>query len=58
MKLIRLVRIKLAKLAVRFLLPRGLWVGKQYGAYNCKWSVHLGSLDKRGVLQGKEDTNA
>ena len=58
MKLIRLVRIKLAKLAVGILLPRGIWIGKHKGAYTCKWAVHLGRMDNRGVLQGVEDRNA
>lgn len=53
-----LARIKLAKLFVRLLLPRDLWLGNHKGAYTQKWSVHLGVLDSRGVLQGIEDRHA
>ncbi|MFA7175289.1 MAG: hypothetical protein WC340_18085, partial [Kiritimatiellia bacterium] len=42
----------------RMLLPRNVWVGKHFGAYTCRWSVHLGRLDNRGVLQGLSDRDA
>lgn len=58
MKTLRLIRIKLAKLAVWLLLPRGLFLGNHKGAYTCRWSVHLGRIDSRGVLQGVEDRKA
>lgn len=57
-RLVRLARIKLAKAAVKLLLPRGLWIGNHKGAYTCKWAVHLGKMDNRGVLQGVEDSKA
>lgn len=56
--MVRLARIKLAKAAVKLLLPRGLWLGNHKGVYTCKWTVHLGKLDSRGVLQGVEDRKA
>jgi hypothetical protein len=55
---IRLIRIKLAKLAVKLLLPKEIWIGNHFGCYTQKWSVHLGKLDNRGVLQGVEDKKA
>ena len=57
-RLVRLARIKLAKAAVKALLPKGLWVGNAFGGYTQKWSVHLGKLDSRGVLQGVADHDA
>lgn len=57
-RLVRLLRIKLAKGAVKILLPRDIWIANHKGAYTCKWSVHLGKLDRRGVLQGVEDRHA
>lgn len=57
-RLIRLLRIKAAKAAVKILLPRGLFVGNHFGTYTQKWSVHLGKIDSRGVLQGVEDSKA
>lgn len=56
--MVRLARIKLAKAAVKILLPRGLWVGNHRGIYTGKWAPHLGRLDDRGVLQGVEDRQA
>jgi hypothetical protein len=56
--MVRLTRIKLAKAAVKLLLPPDLWIGNHKGAYTCKWAVHLGKLDNRGVLQGVEDRKA
>lgn len=32
--------------------------GMHFGAYTQKWSVHLGRLDNRGVLQGISDRDA
>lgn len=58
LKYVRIVRIKLAKVCVHILLPRGLWLGNHKGVYTQKWAVHLGRLDSRGVLQGVEDRNA
>lgn len=57
-RMVRLARIKLAKAAVKIVLPRGLFIGKHLGAYTQKWSVHLGKIDSRGVLQGVEDRKA
>jgi len=55
---VRLIRIKLAKAAVKVLLPRNVFAGNYFGLYTQKWSVHLGKLDERGVLQGVEDRKA
>jgi hypothetical protein len=55
---VRLSRIKLAKAAVKVLLPRNVFAGNYFSVYTQKWSVHLGKLDERGVLQGVEDRNA
>jgi hypothetical protein len=48
-------RINLAKVAVKILLPPDIWIGNHKGSYTCKWAVHLGKLDSRGVLQGVEE---
>jgi len=52
------LRLSIVKAVCRLLLPRNVWVGHHFGAYTQKWSVHLGRLDSRGVLQGLSDRDA
>jgi hypothetical protein len=56
----RVMRLRLAvvKTVCRLLLPRNVWIGLHFGAYSQKWSIHLGRLDSRGVLQGLSDHDA
>lgn len=46
------LRLILVRIACYMFLPRNVWIGKHYGAYTQKWSIQLGKIDNRGVLQG------
>ena len=52
------IRLAIVRSVCRVFLPRNVWVGMHFGAYTQKWSVHLGRLDNRGVLQGLSDRDA
>lgn len=49
------LRLAVVRATCRALLPRGVWVGKHFGAYTQRWDIVLGRLDSRGVLQGVLD---
>lgn len=57
-RLVMRIRLAIVRAVCRLLLPRNVWVGMHFGAYTQKWSVHLGRLDNRGVLQGLSDRDA
>lgn len=57
-RLVMRIRLEIVRAVCRLLLPRNVWVGMHFGAYTQKWSVHLGRLDNRGVLQGISDRDA
>jgi len=57
-RLVIRIRLGIVRSVCRMFLPRNVWVGMHFGAYTQKWSVHLGRLDKRGVLQGLSDREA
>lgn len=57
-RLVMRLRLAIVRAVCWMLLPRNVWVGKHFGAYTQKWSVHLGRLDNRGVLQGLSDRDA
>ena len=46
------LRILLLHVLAQALLPRGVWLGKHFGAYTQRWDIVFGRLDSRGVLQG------
>jgi len=46
------MRIKILKAVCRLFLPRGVWVGKYFGAYTQRYDIIFGRLDSRGVMQG------
>jgi len=54
-RLVMRLRIATLRIACRLLLPRGVWIGKHFGAYTQRWDIVLGRLDSRGVLQGVTD---
>ena len=49
------LRLAIVKAVCWLLLPRGLWVGKNFGPYDCRWFVAFGRIDNRGVLQGMSE---
>ena len=49
------LRLAIVRAVCRALLPRGVWVGKHFGAYTQRFDIVLGRLDSRGVLQGVLD---
>ena len=57
-RLVMRIRLAIVRAVCRLLLPRNVWVGMHFGAYTQKWSVQLGRLDNRGVLQGISDRDA
>ena len=57
-RLVMRIRLAIVRSVCRVFLPRNVWVGMHFGAYTQKWSVHLGRLDNRGVLQGLSDRDA
>lgn len=57
-RLVMRIRLSIVRVVCWAILPRGVWVGKHYGAYTCRWSIHLGRLDTRGVLQGLSNHDA
>lgn len=54
-RLVMRLRLAVVRAVCRALLPRGVWVGKHFGAYTQRWDIVLGRLDSRGVLQGVID---
>lgn len=52
-----IVRLRLAivKAVCWSCLPRGLWVGKNFGPYAVRWFIAFGLIDNRGVLQGMSE---
>ena len=46
------LRLAIVKAVCWVCLPRGLWVGKNFGPYALRWFVAFGQIDNRGVLQG------
>ena len=46
------LRLAIVKAVCWLLLPRGLWVGKNFGSYTCRWLVSFGRINNLGVLQG------
>lgn len=57
-RLVMRFRLAIVRAVCWAFLPRNVWVGKHFGAYTSRWSVHLGRLDNRGVLQGLSDRDA
>lgn len=57
-RLVMRLRLAIVRAVCRLFLPRNVWVGLHLGAYTRKWSIHLGQLDSRGVLQGLSDHDA
>jgi len=57
-RLVMRIRLAIVRSVCRAFLPRNVWVGMHLGVYTQKWSVHLGRLDNRGVLQGLDDRDA
>lgn len=51
-RLVMRFRLAIVRAVCRLLLPPDVWVGLHFGAYTQRWSIHLGRLDNRGVLQG------
>ena len=51
------VRISIVRAVCLLFLPRDVWVGKHFGSYTQRWSIALGRLDDRGVLQGVLDSD-
>lgn len=49
------MRLLIIRFICRLLLPKGIWVGKHWGAYTQKYDIVFGKLDYRGVLQGVLD---
>ena len=49
------LRLAIVKAVCWLLLPRGLWVGKNFGPYVCRWFIAFGRIDNRGVLQGMSE---
>jgi len=49
------LRIVILKMVCTWLLPRGLWVGKHFGAYTQRSDILFGRIDNRGVIQGVSD---
>lgn len=49
------LRLAIVKAVCWVCLPRGLWVGKNFGPYSCRWFVAFGRIDNRGVLQGMSE---
>ena len=54
-RLVMRLRLAIVRVVCRALLPRNVWIGKQFGAYTQRWDILLGRLDSRGVLQGVLD---
>jgi len=46
------MRIVVLKTVCKLFLPRGLWVGKHFGAYTQRFDILFGRIDNRGVIQG------
>lgn len=57
-RIVMRLRLAIVRAVCRTLLPRGVWVGKHFGAYTQRWDIMLGRLDSRGVLQGISDRDA
>ena len=49
------LRLAIVKAVCWVCLPRGLWVGKDFGPYSCRWFVAFGRIDNLGVLQGMSE---
>ena len=49
------LRLAIVKAVCWSCLPRGLWVGKNFGPYSLRWFVAFGRIDNRGVLQGMSE---
>jgi len=54
-RLLLRMRVCLLRVACRLLLPRGIWIGKHFGAYTRRYDIVFGRPDDRGVLQGVLD---
>ena len=52
------LKLAVVKAVCWLLLPRGLWVGKNFGPYTCRWLVSFGRIDSRGVLRGITEQQA
>ena len=49
------LRLAIVKAVCWVCLPRGLWVGKNFGPYAFRWFIAFGRIDNRGVLQGMSE---
>ena len=56
-RIVMRLRLAIVRSVCSALLPRGVWVGKHFGAYTQRWDIMLGKLDSRGVLQGVLDSD-
>ena len=57
-RIVMRLRLAIVRAVCWIFMPRNVWAGKHYGAYTCRWSIQLGKLDNRGVLQGLSDRDA
>lgn len=57
-RIVMRLRLAMVRAFCLALLPRDVWVGKHRGAYSTRYGIHLGKLDRRGVLQGLSDRDA
>ena len=49
------LRLAIVKAVCWVCLPRGLWVGKNFGPCAFRWFVAFGQIDNLGVLQGMSE---